>query len=209
MQREAASDTPGTHPHPDVFRNMLKESDTPTWRALLVLVASLGLFAFTAGATITAQDVGVVIAVLLFHEAGHFVGMRAFGYRDVRMFFIPFFGAAVRGRPNGVVPYKRAIVLLLGPLPGLIAAAVIAFTWRPSSHEPLGRVVLMLAVVNGLNLLPLEPFDGGKLAHLLVASRFRALDVASLVAGTLGTALLAVKLQSPALQSSHGLLTGA
>lgn len=38
-----------------------------------------------------------VIGVLLFHELGHYVAMRLFGYRDVRMFFVPFFGAAVSG----------------------------------------------------------------------------------------------------------------
>ncbi len=39
--------------------------------------------------------------------------MRALGYRDVRMFFIPFLGGAVSGKASGVAPYKQAF----GPMP--------------------------------------------------------------------------------------------
>ena len=38
--------------------------------------------------------------------------MRAFKYRNVQMFFIPFFGAAVTGRNFSVAGYKKAIVSL-------------------------------------------------------------------------------------------------
>src|SRR5438045_2319376 len=56
------------------------------------------------------SGIALLIAVLLFHEGGHALGMRLFGYRDVRMFFIPFFGAAVQGRPRGAVAWKHAVV---------------------------------------------------------------------------------------------------
>src|SRR5258706_5980780 len=63
----------------------------------LLLVLSLGAF------VLLQQDrrptaLLVLVGVLLFHELGHYLGMRAFGYGDVRMFFIPFFGAAVSGK---------------------------------------------------------------------------------------------------------------
>ncbi len=193
------SDAVSSSLHPDVLRNMLKDDEKPTWSGLVWLVVSLGLFAVSLGTSVTALDVGVLVGVILFHEAGHFLGMRAFGYRDVRMFFIPFFGAAVQGKPDGASPAKRAIVLLLGPVPGLVAAAILALVLRPTTDEPLGKLVSMLAFVNALNLVPIEPFDGGKLAHLLVASRFRMLDVASLVVSAVGMGLLAWTLESPVL----------
>src|SRR5437764_1045470 len=61
----------------------------------------------------------LLVAVLLFHELGHFVGMVGLGYRDVRMFFLPLFGAAVSGRRGGGSQTREAIVLLLGPVPGI------------------------------------------------------------------------------------------
>jgi Zn-dependent protease len=179
-----------------VARLRAPQGRAPWWRSALLLAGSLAAFVLVAGEDLGLRDLALLIGVLLLHESGHWIGMRAFGYRDVRMFFIPFFGAAVSGTPSGVAPYKQGIVLLLGPVPGIVAAVILARAAAPSAQEPLGALVSMLAFVNGVNLLPLEPFDGGRLAHLAVASRFRVLDVASLVVGAAGLAFLAFKLGS-------------
>ena len=63
--------------------------------------------------------VAALIPILLFHEFGHYVAMRVFGYQDLRMFFIPLFGAAVSGRHYNVPGWKKAIVSLAGPVPGI------------------------------------------------------------------------------------------
>jgi hypothetical protein len=49
--------------------------------------------------------------------------MRIFHYRDVRMFFIPFFGAAVSGRHYNIAGWKKAVVSMMGPVPALSPAA--------------------------------------------------------------------------------------
>src|SRR5262245_13311298 len=67
------------------------------------------------------SGVVILLGVLLFHEGGHALGMRLFKFRDVRMFFIPLFGAAVSGRARGAAAWKEALVSLLGPLPGILA----------------------------------------------------------------------------------------
>lgn len=59
------------------------------------------------------KDLALLIPVLFFHELGHWAGMRLFGFRDVKMFFIPFFGAAVSGRGQGVASWKEALGVLL------------------------------------------------------------------------------------------------
>ena len=184
---------------PEVFREILRSREAPTWRPLLVLVGTLALFTVTLGMSVMLTDVGIVVFVLLLHEAGHFVGMRALGYRDVRMFFIPFLGGAVSGKASGVAPYKQAIVLLLGPLPGLIAAFILALGAPPEPDELLGKLLFMLVAVNGLNLLPFEPLDGGRLVHLLLSSRLRVIDVASLLIGGITFGFLALKLDSMAI----------
>ena len=60
-------------------------------------LGSLVLFALVLLAANNAAKVGILVGVVLLHELGHYAGMRLFGYRDVRIFFIPFFGAAASG----------------------------------------------------------------------------------------------------------------
>jgi Zn-dependent protease len=186
---------PPEQEHP--FRRILRAEDTGVrWGTLFTLIVSVGLFALAMRMTVDAASVGLVVAVLLFHELGHFVGMRAFGYRDTRMFFVPYLGAAVTGRASGVSAAKRAVVLLLGPVPGILLGLALARFARNPGHDVIRHAALTLAVLNGLNLLPFEPFDGGKLSLVVLSARHRFLDVASLAVGGLGIAYLAVKISS-------------
>jgi Zn-dependent protease len=108
------------------------------------------------------------------HELGHAAAMRAFGYSDVRIFFIPLFGAAASGRRLGVARWKQALVLLLGPLPGIVAGLALGFV---GVTDWANTLALMLIVVNALNLLPIEPLDGGQLFSVLLYSRNRHLEI--------------------------------
>ncbi len=144
----------------------------------LLLLVSLALYALTAlGGQRTWVDVVLLVGVLLFHELGHWLGMRAFGYQNVRMFFIPFFGAAVSGRNTSASAWKEAVVLLLGPLPGLVLGCLLVIIGRRLFPSPLlAEVAMLLVALNGFNLLPVAPLDGGRLFQLLVFSRHRHLE---------------------------------
>src|SRR5262249_11968035 len=108
-------------------RKMLLTAAPATGKGL-VLLGSLALFILSEiHGSNTAFDVAALVAVLFIHELGHFAGMKLFRYRDVKMFFIPFFGAAVSGRKGRVAGWKEAVVLLLGPLPALLAGTVLSF----------------------------------------------------------------------------------
>ncbi len=136
------------------------------------------------------SSLGIIVAVLFVHETGHFIGMRAFGYRDVRMFFIPFFGAAVAGKSRGIERWKQGVVLLLGPLPGIVVgAALLAFAGSAQSTL-IGSIARTLVFVNAFNLLPVAPFDGGQLLQLVLFSRQRYLETAFLLFA--GVALFAI-----------------
>jgi Zn-dependent protease len=156
--------------------------------AWIWLIVTLGLFALSMRATFV-KKLGIVVAVLLLHESGHFLGMRLFGYRNVRMFFIPFFGAAVSGRKHAAPAWQQAVVLLLGPLPGIVLAAVLIATLRLTRDTLLGDAALWLVAINGFNLLPLVPLDGGRLLDVLLCWGRPRLAVALqlLAAGGLGT----------------------
>jgi Zn-dependent protease len=143
----------------------------------ILLLTTLGLFVAASAARggNTAVDIAILIGVLLVHELGHAVAMRAFGYKDVRIFFIPFLGAAASGRRIGVARWKQALVLLAGPVPGILAGCVLGFIGGPPWTNTL---VLWLVIINGLNLLPVEPLDGGRLFQTLLYSRNRKLEIA-------------------------------
>ncbi len=169
----------------------------PTWtRALTYLVVSLFLFVGAGVAEWDWRFVLMLIPILLLHELGHLVAMLTFGYRNVKMFFIPFFGAAVSGQNHSAAGWKKAIVSLAGPLPGIGCAIVLGFvaiTLQRSGVPGLSDVIsslfefaLLMLILNGFNLLPVLPLDGGHLAHTLLFCRHPLPDVLFRVAASIG-----------------------
>ena len=135
----------------------------------------------------------MLVPVLLFHECGHYLAMRIFGYRNLRMFFIPGFGAAVSGQHFNVPGWKKALVSLMGPLPGIIVGIPLGI-YGAIWDKPLALdVALLMMILNGLNLLPVLPLDGGHIVHTVLFSRHCVLDVvfrvgAAFVLGVLAAA---------------------
>jgi Zn-dependent protease len=156
---------------------------------ILVLGGTLALFIVSMMKGNSARALLILVGVLFFHELGHWVGMRLFGYRDVKMFFIPFFGAAVSGKNEGAPQWQQAIVLLLGPMPGIILGCSLLFWNLAFPHSVVLELGCWLVGLNAFNLLPLVPLDGGRLLNLIIFSRHRILETvflavtASLVIG--------------------------
>lgn len=110
-----------------------------------------------------------LVLVIAIHEAGHYCAMRRFGYSNLRMFFIPLVGAAVLGYGGHVPAAKKAIVSLAGPLPGLFLGYLLGLLYVTTGIPLLQRLAEMLVVINGLNLLPIFPLDGGQFVRVLTA----------------------------------------
>jgi len=163
------------------------------WTATLpVLIVTLVLFALVAVARWHWKYTLLIIPVLLLHEGGHWLAMRIFGYRNLRMFFIPFFGAAVTGHNWNVPGWKKALVSLAGPLPGIglgIFLGVAGLVWK---MPLLVQAALVLVFINGFNLLPVLPLDGGRVMHTILFCRNRWLDVVFRVLTIGGLLLLCV-----------------
>jgi Zn-dependent protease len=169
----------------------------------LLLVGSVVLVALSMRDGGSWSNLVILVAVLVFHELGHLAAMRLAGFADLRMFFVPFFGAAASGRKPGAGSAEHALVSLAGPLPGLLlAAGLLAFgdlQWRGLGHSSLwAEVVLMLVVLNGFNLLPILPFDGGRVFQVLLFGRLPWLDVAFRVLAIAGVGYLGT-LEMPVL----------
>jgi Zn-dependent protease len=151
----------------------------PLQQNWLVLLGTIVLFALAARVGEQGwRGVAVLIGVLLFHEFGHWLGMKMFGFQDVRMFFIPFFGAAVSGRNVSAAAWKEALVLLMGPVPGLLAGTFLLVRNYSEPSQWMANVGTSLLLLNAFNMLPLSPLDGGRLFQLLIFSRNRFLELA-------------------------------
>lgn len=145
-------------------------------QTLGLLVISLVAFSAAGLMNYGLPELLLLVGVLLFHEFGHYLGMRLFDYQDVRMFFVPFFGAAVSGRSTSVAGYKEAIVILLGPLPGIVLGIGLGAACMDHDDKLLRSAAQMLLFINGFNLLPFLPLDGGRLLQLVLFSRQRHLE---------------------------------
>jgi Zn-dependent protease len=118
-------------------------------------------------------DSSLLLAVLFFHELGHLLAMKLFGYQDVTMFFIPFFGAAVTGRKAEVTPWQEALMILAGPLPGIFVG-VFLMVYSELYPSPLMKdAAFMLLGLNVINLFPIKPLDGGKFFEIVLFCRWR------------------------------------
>lgn len=166
---------------------------------LLILLASLFLFIGAGLLSSSWQGLTAMVLVLLIHEAGHFVGMKCFGYRDLRMFFIPFLGAAVSGKEINVSAIRKAIVALLGPVPGVVLGIVCVAAYLFTKHEIFLTLGWTFLLINVFNLLPIHPMDGGRLLAVVLFGRHPAAELVFKALGAIALAGMAYGLSSFAL----------
>ena len=144
---------------------------------LFILLISLFIFVRLGLLESRMGDLAMIVVVLLVHEAGHFLGMRLFGYRNVQIFFIPFFGAAVSGENRNVPTYKKAIVSLLGPVPGIFISISFVIVYMITKSAVCLKLAIMFLLINTFNLLPFFPLDGGRFLHEILFSRNRYVEL--------------------------------
>jgi Zn-dependent protease len=115
-----------------------------------------------------ADFVFFLVTVLLVHEFGHFALMKYFKYENVRMLFVPLMGAFVQGSKEVYSQKESMFVVLFGPFPGLILGCIGLFFSDKLHLDWLLLLSFIFIFVNGINLLPIDPLDGGQLLKLLV-----------------------------------------
>ena len=136
---------------------------------LLAIIAMTVAVSFAAMTVLWDVEIATVIfSVIVLHEAGHAIAMRLLGYRDVHVFFVPLLGAVTIGQTTVSTVRSRVSMLLAGPVPGLWLAVLLMSLDRWFADAPvLFAGALAALLINGLNLLPITPFDGGRVVELL------------------------------------------
>lgn len=142
-----------------------------SWKqAVWPFVITLILFVAAGFARFDLEFIVILVITLFFHELGHYVAMRAFGYRNLKMFFVPLAGAAVMGQHYNIPGWKKAVVSLAGPLPGILCGTIAA--WMLGDISSSARHFLMFVLIlNAINMLPIYPLDGGAYLNAILFCR--------------------------------------
>ncbi|MGK2864468.1 MAG: site-2 protease family protein [Chitinophagaceae bacterium] len=113
----------------------------------------------------------LITAIIIIHEMGHFLAMKYYGYGELGIFFIPLLGAYVSGTKKEVSQTESSIIILAGPLPGILLGILFFFIDNNSADGlypfdiSLSRIALLFIILNLINLLPIYPLDGGQLLN--------------------------------------------
>ncbi len=156
-------------------------------------VMSCLVFLAAAALVLNWRIAWMLLVVVAFHEAGHYLAMRMLGYRRTQMLMLPLVGGVAFGEESRPNAWHRAIVALAGPVPGLLLATLIllAVPGQTLAAQPwLSPLAWTMLIVNLLNLLPIHPLDGGHVLETLLPARRVAVRVGLEVLAVLGMVLL-------------------
>ncbi len=148
---------------------------------LALFAVSVGLFMALGALLWDLATAWMILVVIVIHELGHFLAMRAFGYRNVHMMALPLVGGVAIGQDVDPSAHRSAWMSLMGPLPGIligwaVLVAVALDAWPAGLGEPTTWALLFL-LINYLNVLPVPPLDGAHVVQALLPPRRAWLEV--------------------------------
>jgi Zn-dependent protease len=121
-------------------------------------VLSFAIFAFAFGDW--RFGLGFVVLILI-HEFGHFLEARRQGVHATLPTFVPFFGAYVLIRQDGLAPWRNALISLAGPFAGGLGAAAVWIVGSSRGSPWIVELAYWGFFLNAANLLPVGILDGG------------------------------------------------
>jgi Zn-dependent protease len=109
---------------------------------------------------------GLVLLIFV-HEMGHYLAARRRGLEVGAPTFIPFVGAwvAMKDLPRDVE--TEAFVGLAGPVVGTLGAMAVYWLAQVQDSKLLLAIAYGGFFINLFNLIPLSPFDGGRITAIL------------------------------------------
>lgn len=139
------------------------------------------------------RSVLFLVIVIFIHEMGHFLAMKLFGYKDVKMFFVPLLGAFVSGNVSEISLSKKAIMILAGPVPGIVLGLFCLWLYMVTRNSILYQFALLFLFLNVFNLLPVSPMDGGQLLETLYLNSSRIVQTIFIILSSLAIIYLSIR----------------
>jgi len=107
------------------------------------------------------------VALIFVHEMGHYVAARQRGLAVGAPTFIPFVGAWIELKDRPHDAETEAYIGMAGPLWGTIGALVCFWLARAYDSNLLLAISYSGFFLNLFNLIPLSPFDGGRVTAVI------------------------------------------
>src|SRR3954470_23300990 len=145
--------------------------------ATLFAAGKLGKVALTGGTMLLSviayafifgwwYAVGFVLLIFI-HEMGHYIAAKQRGLNVGAPTFIPFVGAWIQLKDQPHNAETEAYVGLAGPLAGTFGALACYFFGREHQSSLLLALAYAGFFLNLFNLIPLSPFDGGRISDVI------------------------------------------
>ncbi len=177
---------------PTILPKPVLIQDKKNWvRKSLVSLAIYGFLFFFIFKTEPIYIAAVLLALLV-HEFGHFFAMKAFNYGNVKIFVLPLLGAYVSGEKSIISQRQMSIIILAGPLPGIIIGSCLLIS---TIYFPNERIIMLgniFLIINLFNLLPFVPLDGGRLLETLFVNHNHTIRVIFTIISIIALAALAI-----------------
>jgi stage IV sporulation protein FB len=179
-----------------VLPKPILEQDKQNWirKSLISLAIYVVLFYVIFNQDLI--NIAAVIVVLMIHEMGHFFAMKLFNYNNVKLFFVPLLGAFVTGKKSTISQRQMSVVILAGPLPGILIGLGLLYFDYISPNERVHMLGNIFFVINIFNLLPFMPLDGGRLLETLFMKQNHIIRVVFTIISIVALIILAISMQS-------------
>ncbi|MBL7912122.1 MAG: hypothetical protein JNJ41_13770 [Bacteroidia bacterium] len=142
-----------------------QKSQNAMVRSLISLFVYALMFYFLFGQNLA--YIAAILLVIIIHEMGHFAFMKLFNYSNVKIFIVPLLGAFTTGKKQQVSQAQLSLIILAGPVPGIIIGSVLFWFNIDLQNETLRLLANTFLIINLLNCLPFYPLDGGRLIETL------------------------------------------
>lgn len=143
--------------------------------------------------------IAAILVVIIIHEMGHFLFMKLFNYSNVKIFIVPLLGAFTTGKKQQVSQWQLSVIILAGPVPGIIIGSVLFWLNRDMQNETIKMLSYSFLAINILNCLPFYPLDGGRLIETLFFKENHLIRMVFSIISIAGLLLLFLFFLSPVL----------
>ena len=145
-------------------------------KALLFILA-LTYFTFITGEFFLAVS---LLAMIFVHENGHLWAARRKGFKTRGIVFLPIGGVAFVEGLEKADRDDEAFIAIMGPIWGLAFSFIFVVIYHFTGFFEFLKIGGILCLVNLLNMLPLNPLDGGRISKSIIFSMNRKLGLFSM-----------------------------